>query len=126
MFLLLTMDPFLRDPRWPDSSSSSSSFDGGSSDASDATLGVEPDFIITRQGPELKFTTEFMARHKEFWHICLVGMLIDEAPISSTCMATIIQNAWHLQELVYVVGLLHGCYIFKFNNAADRYETHEG
>lgn len=61
------MDPFLRDPRWPDSPSDSSSVDSGSSDSADATLGVDPDFIIPRQGPQLEFTADFMARHRDFW-----------------------------------------------------------
>lgn len=82
-------------------------------------MGAAADFIIPRQGPHLAFIADFWARHREFWNMCLVGVLIDEAPLSFACMSSIIQSAWHLQGSVSVVGMLHHCYIFKFENAAD-------
>lgn len=94
---------------------------GSSSDSSSSSSDDELDFTIPRQCPRLEFADDFLSSQREFWHQCMVGFLLDVKFILVPRLQDIIDNAWHLQGSVRVIGKFSNIYMMHFERLEDRW-----
>ncbi|KAF7815044.1 uncharacterized protein G2W53_029013 [Senna tora] len=102
---------------WPNSYHSYSPSDSVSQQVSSEN---HPDFVIPRQGPGVTIDPEIINKQRQFWQHCLVGVLYDEGPVQDFHMQASINEYWHLQNPVRVVGRKKNIFMFEFDNVFDK------